>query len=55
MSRTIGGLNELTPDDGILCDNCDEKVATWVGLTFRGTQLEPAEYVQICDDCKETT
>jgi len=24
-------------------------------LTFRGTQLEPAEYVQICDDCKETT
>ncbi len=50
MQRTLRGLDPLTPDDDVLCEVCEFKVATWIGLTFRGTQLEPPEYVVLCDE-----
>ena len=51
MMKIIGGLAPLKPDPDVLCDVCDEKVAKWKGMTYRGTSLEPAEYVYLCDEC----
>lgn len=48
--RVIGGLRAMSPDPGIMCEQCDEQIATWIGLTFQGTQLEPPEYVVLCDE-----
>ncbi len=50
IQKVIGGLNSLTPDIDVMCDVCEAKVATWVGLTFQGTYLEPPEYVVLCDE-----
>ena len=50
MVTTIRGLEPVKPDPYVLCEVCDEKVATWVGLTYRGTSWEPPEYVVLCDE-----
>ena len=50
MVNTIRSLDALKPDSDVLCDECGVKVATWIGLTFRGTSLEPPEYVYLCDE-----
>ena len=50
IEKVIGGLNHLIPDIDVMCDVCEAKVATWVGLTFQGTYLEPPEYVVLCDE-----
>lgn len=51
MQTTINGLHDLKPDEGILCDDCDYELATRIGLTYRGTYNEPAEYIQLCEKC----
>ena len=50
MMKTIGGLEPLKPDPNVLCELCEMKVATWIGLTYRGTSMEPAEYIYLCDE-----
>ena len=50
IQPVINGLNPLTPDPDVLCEECEVKVATWKGMTYRGTYLEPPEYVYLCDE-----
>ena len=50
MMQTIRGLDPLKPDSEVLCEVCEDKVATWVGLSYRGTSMEPAEYIDLCDE-----
>ena len=50
MQKIIGGLVPLTPDIDIMCDECETKVASWIGLVFQGTYYEPSEHVVLCDE-----
>ena len=50
MVNTIRGLDPLKPDVNVLCEQCEVKVAMWIGLTYRGTSMEPAEYIYLCDE-----
>lgn len=50
MQRVLNGLDPMKPDPDIMCEECDEQIATWIGLVFRGTQLEPPEYIVLCDE-----
>ena len=50
MMKTIGRLVPLPPDPDLMCDECEHKVATWIGLTFQGTYYEPSEHVVLCDE-----
>jgi len=50
MIQTVRGLDPLKPDPDVLCEECEVKVAMWVGLTFRGTQEEPPEYIYLSDE-----
>ncbi len=50
VKPVINGLNPLTPDPDVLCEECEVKVAKWKGMTYRGTYLEPAEYIYLCDE-----
>ncbi len=49
-TKTIGGLDPLKPDIDVLCEVCEHRVATWKGLTYRGTSFEPPEYIYLCDE-----
>lgn len=48
--RVINGIAPLKPDVDVLCEECEEKVAMWIGMTYRGTSLEPPEYIYLCDE-----
>ena len=50
MQRILNGVQPVSPDAEVLCEACEEQPAKWVGLVFRGTSIEPPEYVYLCDE-----